>query len=70
MGQREDLELAEQVGLQGDKDVIAAYARLIRMEFYDVLRTERDTWLGSKFKPLVEIALEHCLKRIDPDASL
>ena len=69
MGRREDLELAEQVGLQGDKDVIAAYARLIRMEFYVIVRAEYDTWQGD-YKPVVKVALTHCLQRIDPDATL
>ena len=69
MGRREDLELAEQVGLQGDKDVIAAYARLIRMEFYEIVRAEYDTWQGD-YKPVVKVALTHCLQRIDPDATL
>lgn len=69
MGRREDLELAEQMGLQGDKVKIAAYARLIRMELYDAVRAEYDTWNGS-YKNIVKVALEHCLQRIDPDATL
>lgn len=69
MGMREDLELAEQMGLDGDKDKIAAYARMIRMEFYEIIRSESDTWSG-KYKPIVEIALQHCLQRMDPDATL
>jgi len=69
VGQREDLELAEQMGLDGDKDKIAAYARMIRMEFYDIIRAEYDTWQGD-YKPVVKVALTHCLQRIDPDATL
>jgi hypothetical protein len=69
VGRREDLELAEQMGMEGDKDKIAAYARLIRMEFMDILRTEYNTWHGP-YKGIVEAALTHCLQRIDPDANL
>ncbi len=73
MGMREDLELAEQCGLmadyQGEPDKVAAYARLIRMEFFDVVRREYDTWQGD-YKNIVKVALTHCLQRIDPDATL
>ena len=57
------------MGLGGDKDKIAAYARMIRMEFYDIVRAEYDTWQGD-YKPVVKVALTHCLQRIDPDATL
>jgi hypothetical protein len=66
---REDLELAEQIGLGGTPEHIAAYARLIRMEFYDAVRSEYDTWQGD-YKNIVKVALTHCLQRIDPDATL
>jgi len=69
MGRREDLELAEQMGLLGDKDKIAAYARLIRMEFFDMIHSEYDTWQGD-YKPVVKVALQNLMQRMDPDATL
>ena len=40
-----------------------------REKFFAAIRSEYDTWTGT-YKPVVKVALEHCLQRIDPDATL
>jgi len=40
-----------------------------REKLFAAIRDEYDTWLGS-YKPVVKVALEHCIQRIDPDATL
>lgn len=40
-----------------------------REKFFAALRTEYETWNGT-YKPLIKVALEHCIQRIDPDATL
>lgn len=66
-------ELAEQCGLihgvQGEDDKLELFARLIRMEFFDTIHKEYDTWTGS-YKPVVKVALQNLMQRMDPDATL
>jgi hypothetical protein len=45
------------------------YARLIRMEFCDFIHKEYETWAGN-YRPVVKVALQNLLQRIDPDATL
>jgi len=40
-----------------------------REKFFAAIRAEYDTWNGT-YKQLVKVALEHCMQRIDPDATL
>lgn len=40
-----------------------------REKFFAAIRSEYETWTGS-YKPVVKVALEHCMQRIDPDATL
>lgn len=40
-----------------------------REKFFAAVRAEHETWNGT-YKPLIKVALEHCLQRIDPDATL
>lgn len=59
--------------LHGRKEYTEKEVRLIidgvRAECISAIRSEYDTWSGS-YKPLVKVALEHCIQRIDPDATL
>ena len=56
-------------GLQGEDERLANFARLIRMEFFSNIHSEYDTWAGS-YKPVVKVALQNLMQRMDPDATL
>lgn len=57
----------------GRKEYTEKEVRLIiegvRAECIAAIRSEYETWTGS-YKPVVKVALEHCIQRIDPDATL
>ena len=66
-------ELAEQCGLirgvQGEDEKLELFARLIRGDLIDAVHSEYDTWTGS-YKPVVKVALQNLMQRMDPDATL
>ena len=43
--------------------------RKIERKIQDGIRSDYETWQGP-YKPIVKVALTHCLQRIDPDATL
>ena len=66
-------EMAEACGLvrgvQGEDEKFEQFARLIRTEYLNAIRSEYDTWTGS-FKPVVKVLLQNLMQRFDPDATL
>ena len=58
---------------RGRKEYTEKEVRLIidgvQAECISAIRAEYDTWMGS-YKPVVKVALEHCIQRINPDATL
>ena len=56
-------------GLQGEDEKLENFARLIRTEYLDAIRSEYDTWTGS-FRPVVRVLLQNLMQRFDPDATL
>ena len=50
-------------------DVARAVWTAAQQECAEHIKSENDTWTGD-YKPVVKVALQHCLQRIDPDATL